>query len=293
MSSPLRRFRFLLEPCLGILFFVGWLGDNSAQIVTDVPLRSDTFTTNPYAVMVAIGFALAIALSRVSPVASFSIAGGLLLVQVLFWPGRFSQLSWDAYLALPILAIVVGAYAGRIFRWIGLVLSIAYAITISALLNVPTLSLPGTFGLINGKNPGTPDIYQGFLVWAVVGSGLAVGAWFIGRKIRSIIANVNSADRSERTVGPIEGSAAIESLSRRETQIFLLAAEGLSNKAIAETASIEESTVKTHLNSISAKLGLTSRTQLVAYAYRKGILQPTPKQDGDVNEKVDAGPLPE
>jgi DNA-binding CsgD family transcriptional regulator len=293
MSSQLRRFRFLLEPCLGILFFVGWRAANSAQIVTYGTLRSDTFTTNPYAVMVAVGFALAIVLSRISPVASFSITGGLLLAQVLFWPGRFSQLSWDAYLALPILAIVVGAYAGRIFRWIALALSIAYAITISALLNVPTLSLPGTFGLINGKYPGSADIYQGFLVWAIVGAGLAIGAWFIGRKIRLTIANAHSADRSEPTVGPSEGTAAIESLSTRETQIFLLAAEGLSNKAIAETASIEESTVKTHLNSISAKLGLTSRTQLVAYAYRKGILQPTPKWDADVNEKVDAGPLPE
>jgi hypothetical protein len=100
MSSQLRRFGFLLEPCLGILFFVGWLSDNSAQIVTYVPLRSDTFTTNPYAVMIAVGFALAIGLSRISPVASFSIIGGLLLAQLLFWPGRFSQLSWDAYLAL-------------------------------------------------------------------------------------------------------------------------------------------------------------------------------------------------
>jgi DNA-binding CsgD family transcriptional regulator len=293
MSSPLRRFRFLLEPCLGILFFVGWLSDNSAQIVTYGPLRSDTFTTNPYAVLVAIGFALAIGLSRVSPIASFSIAGSLLLAQVLFWPGRFSQLSWDAYLALPILAIVVGAYGGRIFRWIGLALSIAYAITISALLNVPALSLSGTFGLINGKNPGAADIYQGFLVWAVVGSGLAVGAWFIGRKIRMSIADANSADRLQRAVGPREGNAAIESLSTRETQIFFLAAEGLSNKAIAESASIEESTVKTHLNSISAKLGLTSRTQLVAYAYRTGILQPIPMRDTVDNEKVAAGPLPE
>jgi DNA-binding CsgD family transcriptional regulator len=289
MSLPLRRFRFLLEPCLGILFFVGWLAANSTQIVTDVPLRSDTFITNSYAVMVAIGFALAIALSRISPIASFSIIGGLLVAQLLFWPGRFSQLSWDAYLALPVVAIVASAYAGRIFRWIGLVLSIAYTITIGALLNVPMLSLSGQFGLINGKNPGAADIYQGFLVWAVVGSGLAVGAWFIGRTIRLSIAT-ESGDRSVHTAGQIEDSTAIESLSTRETQIFLLAAEGLSNKAIAETASIEESTVKTHLNSISAKLGLTSRTQLVAYAYRTGILQPAPKRDA-VNEKVASKPV--
>jgi DNA-binding CsgD family transcriptional regulator len=291
MSSQLYKFRFLLEPCIGILFFIGWLAANSAQIVTDVPVRSDTFTTNPYAVVVSIGFTLAIGVSRVSPVASLSITGGLLLAQLLFWPARFSQLSWDAYLALPILGIVVGAYGGRIFRWIGLVLSIAYAITISALLNVPTLSLSGKFGMINGKSPGTPDVYQGFLVWTIVGSGLAVGAWFIGRKIKLTIANANSADRTARTVGASEGNDAIESLSTRETQIFLLAAEGLSNKTIAEMASIEESTVKTHLNSISAKLGLTSRTQLVAFAYRTGILQPAPTQGANLNEKVAGGPL--
>jgi DNA-binding CsgD family transcriptional regulator len=276
MSSQLRRFRTLLEPCLGILYFAGWLAANSAEIVTYVPLRTDTFITNPYMVMIAIGFALAIALSRISPVASFSIAGALLLAQLLFWPARFSQSSWDAYLALPVLGLVVGAHASRTIRWIGLALSIVYAITISALLNVPALSLSGKFGLINGKFPGAADIYKGFFVWAVVGSGLAVGAWFIGSKTRLTIANANSADRSERADESREGNATIESLSRRETQIFLLAAEGLSNKAIADRASIEESTVKTHLNSISAKLGLTSRTQLIAYAYRAGILQPTP-----------------
>jgi DNA-binding NarL/FixJ family response regulator len=45
----------------------------------------------------------------------------------------------------------------------------------------------------------------------------------------------------------------------------------LSNADVARAAHIEESTVKTHLSSILAKLGLTSRVQLVVFAYESGL----------------------
>ncbi|MGO4592923.1 response regulator [Leifsonia sp. 2TAF2] len=65
----------------------------------------------------------------------------------------------------------------------------------------------------------------------------------------------------------------IEHLSVREKEVFLLAARGLGNAEIGRTAFISEATVKTHIRSILAKLGLSSRVQLVAFAYENGLVR--------------------
>jgi DNA-binding NarL/FixJ family response regulator len=65
----------------------------------------------------------------------------------------------------------------------------------------------------------------------------------------------------------------ISALSAREKEIFLLAARGLANAEIAATAFISETTVKSHISNIFAKLNLTSRLQIVAFAYEHGLLR--------------------
>jgi DNA-binding NarL/FixJ family response regulator len=62
-------------------------------------------------------------------------------------------------------------------------------------------------------------------------------------------------------------------LSERETELLHLVAEGLSNKEIGEKLHISESTVKNHLRNILAKLHLKNRMQLIAYAYKNGIIR--------------------
>ena len=66
---------------------------------------------------------------------------------------------------------------------------------------------------------------------------------------------------------------AIDALSVREKEVFLLAARGLNNRDIGRTAFISEATVKSHVRSILAKLGLASRVQLVAFAYENGLVR--------------------
>ena len=59
-------------------------------------------------------------------------------------------------------------------------------------------------------------------------------------------------------------------LSRRETEIAQLVADGLTNKQAAAAAHISERTVESHVQHILAKLGFTSRSQIAAWAARRG-----------------------
>jgi len=62
----------------------------------------------------------------------------------------------------------------------------------------------------------------------------------------------------------------MESLTGRERQIILtLAAGGLSNRDVGRQLSLSEGTVKAHLHNIYKKLGVNSRTALVAIAYTR------------------------
>jgi NarL family two-component system response regulator LiaR len=61
-------------------------------------------------------------------------------------------------------------------------------------------------------------------------------------------------------------------LTERETEVLKLVAEGGSNKAIAASLDIGERTVKTHVSSVMAKLGVQSRTQATLYAIRAGLV---------------------
>jgi two-component system, NarL family, response regulator LiaR len=61
-------------------------------------------------------------------------------------------------------------------------------------------------------------------------------------------------------------------LTERETDVLRLLAQGQSNKEIAQTLSIGEQTVKSHVSHILAKLVVPSRTQAALYAIRVGLV---------------------
>ncbi|HTU44692.1 MAG TPA: response regulator transcription factor [Bryobacteraceae bacterium] len=61
-------------------------------------------------------------------------------------------------------------------------------------------------------------------------------------------------------------------LTARELQVLKEIVAGRSNKEIGAELSISEATVKTHINSILGKLGVTDRTQAATSALQRGIV---------------------
>jgi DNA-binding NarL/FixJ family response regulator len=61
-------------------------------------------------------------------------------------------------------------------------------------------------------------------------------------------------------------------LTERERQVLLLVAQGRSNAEIADLLVIAESTAKTHVKRVLAKIDAHDRAQAVVFAYRSGLL---------------------
>jgi DNA-binding NarL/FixJ family response regulator len=95
-----------------------------------------------------------------------------------------------------------------------------------------------------------------------------------------IIRGVRAAARGESPLAPRAAteliterstSASGVELSVREREVLLLVAEGLPNKLIARQLEISEKTVKAHLTSVFAQLGVTDRTQAALWAQRHNL----------------------
>lgn len=63
-----------------------------------------------------------------------------------------------------------------------------------------------------------------------------------------------------------------KNLTPRETVVLEQIVQGRSNKRIASLLDISEATVKTHINSLLNKLGVSDRTQAATAAIRRGIV---------------------
>ncbi|WP_053351637.1 response regulator [Leucobacter musarum] len=164
------------------------------------------------------------------------------------------------------------------------------------------LRMPGADGL-HGigelRAPGAPD-GCGILVLTTfdgdeeVLEALAAGAdGFISKSAdpEALIAAVERVARGEATLSPRasravtrhlassqkplhdpELAARLDLLTARERDVTVAAARGLDNQEIGREMSISPYTVKTHLNRAMAKVDARDRGQLVAFAYRSGLM---------------------
>ena len=97
-----------------------------------------------------------------------------------------------------------------------------------------------------------------------VGRGYALLAPEVTRRV---------IERSTATPTPAPDHA-LEQLTPRELEVLTLVGKGLSNAEIAQHLVLGESTVKTHLSSVLAKLQLRDRVQAVVRAYESGLVLP-------------------
>jgi DNA-binding NarL/FixJ family response regulator len=89
-------------------------------------------------------------------------------------------------------------------------------------------------------------------------------AELVGRVRRALTRSAAATNLS----GPGDG----DELTQREREVLGLLAEGLSQKQIAARLVISANTVATHIQRILGKLGLHSRAEAVAWAYRLGMV---------------------
>ena len=101
---------------------------------------------------------------------------------------------------------------------------------------------------------------------------------FLTRAIRraavgeTVVAEAMTAKLVAQLHGGLPVASELNKLTPREREIIGCLARGESNKAIARTLDLAESTVKIHVQNVLKKLKLTSRVQAAVFAVEHGIL---------------------
>lgn len=129
---------------------------------------------------------------------------------------------------------------------------------------------PGARMIVLTTYDGDEDIYrslqagaQGYLLKDVFFEDLEDAIRKVHAGSRRIPAEV-----AERLAGRMSGSE----LTGRELEVLQQIVAGKSNKEIGSHLNISEATVKSHINNILSKLGVTDRTQAATTALQRGIV---------------------
>lgn len=91
------------------------------------------------------------------------------------------------------------------------------------------------------------------------------------RATRALLDHLSSQSVAVPEAVAPSASDPLAELTDRERDVFLAMAQGLSNGEIAESFFLSESTVKTHVGRVLAKLGARDRVHIVILAYQWGL----------------------
>lgn len=120
----------------------------------------------------------------------------------------------------------------------------------------------GAMGLVLKEQ--TPDELRKAILKVHAGE-----VWIDRKLMTGVITGMSRASQSHEKDTE---RARITSLSEREREVLNLVCEGLRNKEIATRLFISVSTVRHHLTSIFSKLHVTSRFELIIFAYRHKLV---------------------
>lgn len=97
-------------------------------------------------------------------------------------------------------------------------------------------------------------------------------AWLDPSLMADVIGEVSRAGRAAK---PDPEAEKIASLTTREKEVIACFGAGLNAKEVADRLFISEKTVNHHLSSIFSKLGVSGRAELIVYAYRHNLAEPS------------------
>jgi DNA-binding NarL/FixJ family response regulator len=103
---------------------------------------------------------------------------------------------------------------------------------------------------------------------------VASGDAVVSPRITRRLLDTYAADLDQVDDATTSQSSELDLLTAREREVLLQVASGLSNAEIASALFVTETTVKTHVTRILAKLHLRDRVQVVVFAYRNRLVQP-------------------
>ena len=103
------------------------------------------------------------------------------------------------------------------------------------------------------------------------GGGVGPGAGAGAGSVASAGAGADGRGAHDAAAG-VGTPSPFAALTEREHDVFLAVAQGLNNAEIAARLVVSESTVKTHVGRVLAKLDLRDRVQVVILAYEHGLV---------------------